>query len=467
MDKIEKIRFFNSLANEWYKFKSRNRYYNKNIENLLKTLVPKNKKVIEIGSATGDLLNALQPSKGLGIDFSQNMVEIAKKKYKNLSFQPMDAENLKIKGKFDYVIASDLVGSLYDVEKSFREWHRVCHQHTKLVITYYNFLWAPLLVLAEKLHLKMPEIPHNWLSANDIHQLLYLADFEVIKSDSFLLFPKYVPLFSSFLNKYIARLPLVKRLCLVNYIVAKPITKERKEYSVSVIIPARNERGNIAPLVERTPKLGRHTEIIFIGGHSQDDTDEEIKRVIKRHPGKNIKFFLQDGIGKADAVRKGFDHAGGDILMILDADLSVAPEDLVKFYNAMVSGKGEFINGSRLVYPLEKQSMRFLNMLGNKFFSLMFSWILDTHIKDTLCGTKVIFAQDYQDIKANRHYFGNFDPFGDFDLLFGAAKLNLKIAELPVRYYARVYGETNISRWSHGWLLIKMTLFAMRKIKFF
>lgn len=465
--KIEIKNHFNTLPQSRDYWRRKNRYYHQNLIRLFNFLIPPHKKILEIGCSTGELLVHIKSDESVGIDINPKMIEAARKKYPGVRFYEMDAEKLELNEKFDYIIASDLVGSLHDIENAFGFWQAVCHSQTKIIITYYNFLWEPLIILAEKLRLKMPEVLHTWLSVNDIQQLLNLADFEVIKSGNFLLFPKYIPLLSEFLNKYVARLPLIRRLCLVNYVVAKPIADKVGEHSISVIVPARNEIGNIVALVKRMPRLGEHTEIIFVGGHSKDDTDEEIKRVTKEYPEKDIKFFLQDGIGKADAVRKGFDNASGEILVILDADLSVAPEDLIKFYNAIATGKGEFINGSRLVYPLEKQSMRFLNMLGNKFFSLMFSWLLDARIKDTLCGTKALFAKDYQDIKANRHYFGNFDPFGDFDLLFGASKLNLKIAELPVRYHARTYGQTNIARWRHGWLLLKMTLFAMRKIKFF
>jgi glycosyltransferase involved in cell wall biosynthesis len=172
-----------------------------------------------------------------------------------------------------------------------------------------------------------------------------------------------------------------------------------------------------------------------------------------------------DGIGKGDAVRKGFAAATGDVLMILDADLTVPPEDLPKFFEALTSGKGEFINGTRLVYPMERQAMRTLNHLGNKFFSLAFTWLLEQRFRDTLCGTKVLFRRDYERIAANRHYFGDFDPFGDFDLIFGASRLNLRIVEVPVRYRERTYGVTNISRFRHGWLLLRMCLVAFRKLK--
>jgi glycosyltransferase involved in cell wall biosynthesis len=213
------------------------------------------------------------------------------------------------------------------------------------------------------------------------------------------------------------------------------------------------------------PDFGNHQEIIFVDGHSSDGTPEEVERVMRAYPTKDIKLMVQDGHGKGDAVRKGFRVAKGDILMILDADLTVPPEDLPKFYRALADDQGEFINGCRLIYPMEKEAMRSLNLLGNKLFSIMFTWILNQRFKDTLCGTKVLFRKDYEKIQAGRDYFGEFDPFGDFDLIFGAVKQNLKVVEIPIRYRDRTYGSTNISRFKHGWLLLRMTLFAYKKIK--
>ncbi len=312
----------------------------------------------------------------------------------------------------------------------------------------------------------MPSPIENWLSFEDLNNLLQLSGFAVVRRGEELLLPVYIPLISNLVNRFIARLPLIRRLCLVQYIIAKPVQRAVAERTVSVIIPARNEKGNIENAVRRMPQLGKHTEIIFVEGGSVDGTRDEIERVIRQYPEKDIACTAQDGIGKGDAVRKGFGIAQGEALMILDADLTVAPEELPKFYAAISSGRGEFINGSRLVYPMEYQAMRILNLAGNKFFGAMFSWVLGQRIKDTLCGTKVLLKKDYEQIVENRGYFGDFDPFGDFDLLFGAAKLGLRIVDLPIHYRARTYGDTNIRRWKHGWLLLKMTLFAMVKIKF-
>jgi len=399
------------------------------------------------------------------------MIKLAQTLHPELEFQVGDAHQLNVTKNFDYVIMSNLVSYLDDIQVAFNELNSVCHERTRIIITYHNYLWEPFLKLAEKVGQRAPQpINLNWLSASDIENLLNLSGFEIVKKGSRFLIPKYIPFLSSIFNRYIDKLPFFKNFCLTSYIVAKPNIQNsdwENQYSVSVIIPARNEKGNIEYAVKRVPKLGKKTEIIFVEGNSNDATWEEIQRVYSKYKKDYIiKIMQQDGNGKGDAVKKGFDAAMGDILMILDADLTVMPEDLSKFYAVIASGKGEFINGSRLVYQIEKQAMRFLNILGNKFFSLLFTWLLDQRFKDTLCGTKVLFKKDYEKIKKGRSYFGDFDPFGDFDLIFGASKLNLKIVELPIRYEERRYGETNISRFRHGFLLLKMCIFAARKVKF-
>ena len=461
---------FDEIAPKRRAWKKRNYYYHESIEAFFRFLVPENRKVLELGSGTGELLVALKPSYGVGIDISAGMTALAKDAFPNINFRQGNAEDpltWDIKGTFDYIIMSDLVGHLEDIQKTLENLKDFCSTHTRIIVSYYNFLWEPVLKLAEFFNLKTPTNAGNWLSPEDIENLLLLSGFGTIKEERRLIFPKKVPFLHKIID-FIGSLPLINRLCLINYIVARPFEeKSVPEKSVSVVIPCKNEKGNIENAVKRLPNLGSHTEIIFIDGHSTDGTPAEIRRVMDLFPDKDIKFLIQEGSGKGDAVRTAFEQAQADILMILDADLTVPPEEHPKFYNALASGKGEFINGSRLVYPMEDEAMRFLNILGNKFFSLAFSWLLSQRIKDTLCGTKVLSRENYMAIAANRHYFGDFDPFGDFDLLFGASKLNLRIVEIPIRYRARQYGETQISRFKHGLLLMKMCFFAVRKLKVF
>ncbi len=465
--------YFNSIADRRPVWKKRNRFYHRSLEKYFSFIIPPGSRVLEVGCGTGDLLAAVKPAFGVGVDFSESMIGIAASRYPDLIFRHYDIEDPAMidkldetDQKFDYVILSDLLHVLWDVQKSLNNIRRFCHPSTRVIISNYNFLWEPILKLGEHIGVKQKSPNSNWLSNNDVINLLEINGFRVITNSQKLLIPKYVPLLNFIFNKILVNLPLIRHLGLVSILTACIENNERKEFSVSVIIPARNEKGNIPGSVARTPEFGLSQEFIFVEGHSSDGTYDEIVKVSSIVQNKNIRFLKQKGKGKGDAVREGFEQATGDVLMILDADLTTPPEDLPKFYDAIANGKGEFVNGCRLVYPMEKDAMRFLNLLGNKFFSLFFSYLLGQRLKDTLCGTKVLFKKDYEKIKANRSYFGNFDPFGDFDLLFGAAKLNLKIVEVIVRYKERQYGSTQISRFKHGLLLLRMSLFAAVKLKF-
>jgi SAM-dependent methyltransferase len=458
--------YFNQLAADREKWKKRNRFYHKILEKHFSFIIPEGSTVLELGCGTGDLLNSVKPSVGVGIDFSENMIGLAQIKHPHLRFICANAANFSLDLKFDYVIISDLLSSLWDIQSVFKNLKNLVNRQTKIIISTYNYIWEPVLHLGEFTGLKARQPLQSWLTVRDIQNLLELEDFEIIKVDRKLLLPRYIPVLNVVFNGFLANLPGINRMNLVTFISARPSERTTDEFSVSIVIPARNEKGNIENAIKRTPVFGAHQEFIFIEGNSGDGTYDEMIRVQKANPDKDIKVTKQSGKGKGNAVREAFEMAKGDILMILDADLTTPPEDMFKFYDALAKNHGEFINGCRLVYPMEKEAMRFLNYFGNKFFSWFFSYLLGQKLKDTLCGTKVLFKKDYELIKANRKYFGEFDPFGDFDLLFGAAKLNLKIVEVIVRYCDREYGSTQISRFKHGWLLIKMSLFAARKIKF-
>jgi len=341
---------------------------------------------------------------------------------------------------------------------------------TRIICNFYSNVWVKPLQFAQNLGAAQPLLPQNWLTRQDLENLLYLTDFEVIRSWAEILCPLPVPVLKELANYFLVKFWPFSAMALTNFIVARPGPRDPgspKQPSVSVIVPVRNEAGHIARIFERMQEgQGREAELIFVEGHSRDNSFAVISRYISEYPGLKCKLLKQEGMGKGDAVRLGFANAGGDILIILDADLTVAPEDLWRFCDCLRDGKAEFVNGVRLVYPRQQKAMRFLNLLANKFFSLIFSWLIGQHIKDTLCGTKALWRRDYLKISENRGYFGEFDPFGDYDLIFGAAYLNLKITDMPVRYHERQYGRTNIRRWHHGWLLLRMVLFAARKIKF-
>jgi SAM-dependent methyltransferase len=442
-------------------------YYLKRLQEIYRFIVPEGSRVLEIGCGYGDLLASLKPGFGVGIDFSSETIKRASLRHPGLHFIRADAHALPFKTDFDFIILSDVVNDLWDVQAVLQEIFQIATGKTRLVMNTYSRLWEFPLWLGKKLNLAKPALFQNWLNVEDIAGLLRVSDFEMVRNWDEMLWPISTPLLSPLLNHYAAKMWPAQIFDLTHIIIARPVkVAYGSEWIVSVVIPARNEAGNIENIFRRVPDMGKMTELVFVEGHSSDGTYEAIEKAIGIHPERICKLMKQTGSGKGDAVRMGFDHASGDVLMILDADLTVPPEDLPRFYDLLSMGKGEFVNGVRLIYPMEKEAMKFFNLIGNKFFSLAFSWLLGQPIKDTLCGTKVLWKADYEKIKANRSYFGDFDPFGDFDLLFGAAKLSLKIMEIPIRYREREYGSTNISRWRHGWLLMKMVAFATRRMKF-
>jgi glycosyltransferase involved in cell wall biosynthesis/SAM-dependent methyltransferase len=479
---------FDALAPERDRWRARSAGYHRAIAALCRRYVAPGARVLELGCGTGDLLAALAPDPegSLGIDLSAAMVARARERHPELRFESADAEALALPGRtFDAIVATDLVGHLEDIYATLRGLRALCHPRTRLVVTYHNFLWEGVLSAAEAVGLKMPQPDQNWLGMQDLENLLRLSGFTVAARGRELLVPMRIPIVSGVFNAVAPRTPVLKHVCLVQYAVAeieppRPVPGERP--SVTVVIPCRNEAGNVDAAVERLPEMGSGTEILFVDGHSTDGTVEKIEQAIARYRGRrDIRLLHQtprgeDGasvedpdrmlrLGKGDAVRKGFAAAKGDVVMILDADLTVAPEDLPRFVEVLAEGRARFVNGSRLVYPMERESMRFLNLCGNKAFSLAFTWLLGQPIKDTLCGTKALFRSDYERLAAGRAYFGDFDPFGDFDLLFGAARLRLPIVDMPVRYARRTAGVSKVRLVSHGLLLVRMSWIAFRKFK--
>jgi SAM-dependent methyltransferase len=452
------------------------RYFYGYLTKVLRSRIPPGQRILDIGCGSGHLLAALQPAAGVGIDLSARAVAAARERYggDSLRFFEGDATRPSVLaqagGPFDVILMVNVVTHLDDVQAAFESLLPLCHRRTRIFIYSYSRLWQPVLRLAELLRLKYRQPPEAWLPPEEVRTMLSLADLEVVRRDSLVVFPAHVPLVADLLNRYVGRLPLLAGLSLMYGLIARPAPARfaipARPPSTSVVIPCRNEAGHIKSLVERLPDLGPGSEYLFVEGNSKDDTEQAIRDAIAANPGRPLRLLKQTGHGKGDAVRLGFDQAKGEVLLILDSDMGVSPEDVPKFVQALARGKGDMINGSRMVYPIEGRAMRFLNLVANKVFAVLFSWILEQQVRDTLCGTKALYRDDYLRIAANRAYFGDFDPFGDFDLLFGAARLNFKIVDVAVRYHERQYGETNISRFRHGWLLARMSLFAARKLKF-
>jgi len=451
----------------------RNRYYYKLLSRLLRFLVEPQKKVLSVRCGTGNLLTAVRQSDGKGIDICAEMAESAKQLNPTLDFAVAFPDKDEFQHvfsrdeKFDYILFSD-IGDTVDVLQALRNLRPLCWRHTRLLVITYNHLWEPLVTFAEWIGMKVPRTEQNWLSTADIQNLMKLAGFEVLETHRIVFLPKYVPLLSSFLNHFCARLPILSRLCMTQVVVARMLFPPvpRENFSVSVIIPCKDERGNVEDAIRRIPRLGGQTEIIFCDDQSTDGTPEEVMRVHARYPQQHIRLEHGPGVCKSKNVWTGFNAATGDILMILDADLTTMPEELAYFMDVIASGQAEFVNGSRLVYPVPKGAMNGANMLGNKFFSIAFTYLLGQRVKDTLCGTKVLWRSDWERIKPMLGRWGTEDRWGDYELLFGAAKLNLKILDLPVHYQERIYGSTKMTRvFRNGLVMLRMCWHGFLKLK--
>jgi glycosyltransferase involved in cell wall biosynthesis/SAM-dependent methyltransferase len=485
LDKTEISRHFDQLAPQRAEWFNHNYLYHKQIIDCCAIFLNPESRVLELGCSVGNLIAALKPAYAVGVDISGKSIRYAAERYPQYRWICADVEDLpeelRDEDPFDIIIIEDLAAYLADVQGFLQNIRHLMGPKTRLIISTWNWMWEPILRAGEFLRLKTPDIQvrQNWISSKSLVNFLELANYDVLEVRPGLLFPYHIPFISENIN-LLSHSQLLSRITLLTTIVARPIFDREiiPDYSVSVIIPTRNEIGNIRALVERTPEMGKHTELIFVDGNSTDGTVDEIQRLIKEHPERDIRFIpqvpdfdpetppnLMLKLGKGDAVRKGFATAKGDILMILDSDISVLPEDLRRFYDALVSGKAQFANGTRFIYEQEPGAMKPMNRLGNIFFSLVFSWLLNQDITDTLCGTKVLFKKDYEAIAKNRSYFGDFDPFGDFDLLFGAAWLEHKIKEIPIRYQARTYGESKVRINTHGPLLAWMSLIGLWQLK--
>ena len=347
------------------------------------------------------------------------------------------------------IILDNVIGDIPDLQTYFEDLKKNIDKNTKILISYHNSFWEPVLNLASSLGLRKQITNQNWLDRKDLENILNLSGFEVISHRR------------RFLG--ITEITVAHPRSIINQSL-----RNNRQYSVSIIVPARNEEGNIKKIIPSIPKFGKWQEIIFIEGGSSDNTWGEIGKQVKKYA-KNkfikVQSHKQKGKGKADAVKLGLEKAKGEVIMIYDADRTVPATDLPKFYNVLASSLGDFANGSRLVYPMENQAMQTLNKIGNQFFSLVFTWILGQHFKDTLCGTKVFWKKDFLKMKKDYLKYLKIDPFGDFALIFAAVKHNLKVVEIPIRYKEREYGETNIKRFYHGLLLFKLAWIGLKEFK--
>ncbi|MEE2754618.1 MAG: glycosyltransferase [Candidatus Latescibacterota bacterium] len=442
-------------------------YYGE-IRRVLDFSVEKGRRVLSIRCDAGQYLEWTAASEGTGVDLADEIVEVARREQPGHDYTVAAPENYHPDKSVDYVVMVNAVNELFDTVTAFENLKAACEPSTRLVIIWCNYLWAPLFQLAERVGLKRQRPPQDWTPPQHLRHMLNLAGFEEVRFSRSLLLPIKIPILSWVLNRWVAKLPVFEKLCLVQTMVARPgsVSPKGDLPTVSVIIPCRNEKGHVEQAVVRTPEMGQWTELIFCDDQSTDGTGDEVRRVQAKYPERRIRLVEGPGINKAHNVWTGFDKAEGDVLMILDGDLAVCPEELPLFYKAIIYGRGEFINGTRLVYARRDESMRFANVFGNKMFSLVFSHILRQDITDTLCGTKVLWRRDYERLKAFRGTWGTDDRWGDYELIFGAARLGLKYLEVPVHYMERQYGVTKMTnRLYNAAIMFRMCVAAFRRLR--
>jgi ubiquinone/menaquinone biosynthesis C-methylase UbiE len=451
--------FFDSLADNWELYRERNAYFHSTQRALFRTYVPPGMAVLELGCATGDLLAAVRPGRGVGVDLAPRMVEKARRKYPDMDFVAADAAYFDTPERFDCILINNLLEYIVDIQSLLRNCHRLLKPRGRLLISTMNPMWSPLLRLGERRRLCTPDTRRNFVTAQDASNLATLSGFEVVKLTRRTLFPKKVPLLTSLVNLLAAQTPVLRRLCLTEFLVARPVAASTGEHSVSVIVPCYNEAGNIEECVRRVPAISGRTEVIVVDDGSRDGTAARVKPEL--NPAVDVRCLsYQPNRGKLHAVRTGFDAARGDILMILDADMTVPPEDLIYFYDPLRQGLADFVNGTRLIYPMASGSMKLQNFIGNKLFGVLVSWLTGIHLSDTLCGTKAFFREDY-------HYFQlGYDPWGDFDYLFGAAQRTCKVLEVPIHYQERRAGQSKMKAIRHTWALLKACWAGFWRVKY-
>lgn len=456
--------YFDAFVEEIDAWAPRGDGYHGLVESIYRAIIPPGARVLEIGCGRGDLLASLEPSRGVGVDVSGGMIDAARSRHPELEFVHAAGESIALGETFDYVVLADLAPYVHDLQALITAVAAHCEPHTRVIANAFSNVWRGPLSLMRRLRLRPSRPVKNWVAPRDLANLFELGGLELVGQRNEILLPLRAGRIARWINGIVARLPLVRSFTLAYWLIARPAARPRPDCGVSVVVPCRNEAGMIDEIVRRVPEMGTGTEIVFVESGSADGTAEQIEAAIEANPERDMRLLVITEPGKARAVHAGFEAARHDILMVLDADLTVVPEDLPKFYDALVSGRGEMINGSRLVYGMDPEAMRFLNLLGNKAFAALMSAVLGHYVKDTLCGTKAFYRDDYRRLMARRSEVDGEDPYGDFDFLLGAALGQMKILNLPVRYAARTYGDSKIDRFRGGRQLARLAAAGFKRI---
>ena len=453
--------YFEHVAPDWEHWQKRNSFYHATISNLIAGMIPPSSRVLELGCGLGDLLASLNPSSGIGLNVAQGLTDRASQKHPRLEFHTSDVDSAGLPRSFEpqYIVMTNMLDYVHDIWDVMGSLKPAVHEHTLLIITTNNPLWAPLLRLASNLKLRFPESPRNFITNRDICSVLHLQGFDIVEEGLTLPVPKRIPVLGDLINAIVPEVPVLRFVSSLQYIAARPRIP-RPPLSCSVVIPCHNEADNIQECLRRVPNIGTRTEIVVVDDGSTDDTCQRVKEVMAADSRVRL-IVLEKNQGKASAVRAGFEAAEGDVLMILDADMAVTPEELPKFLTPLQDGTADLVNGTRLIYPMHGKAMKVANFLGNKGFCFLASKVIRQRVSDTLCGTKAFLKRDFvrMPISGTEHW-------GDFDLLFGAARLKLRILEIPVHYTERRAGKSKMRAMIEGWSFLWSCLTGWRSLRF-
>ena len=453
---------FDTYADHFDVLQKRNGFYHSEQKKFISSIIRPESSVLEIGCSTGNLLEVIDAQRVVGIEISPRMAELARHKCDTDKVEIIETslENFETNEKFDYIILNHLLEYAYDVQGSLEKIRDFCHDDSRVIVICHNPLWEHILRGTAFLGLRMPDLNRNFKTVMDLRNFFELAGFDPYETGYRLALPKRIPLFTTFFNKVLAKIPGLAVGSFSEYVIAKPKSvhsSSKPRYSCSVIIPCFNEEGNVTLAVERTPDMGTFTEILVVDDGSSDGTKAEAEKIAAKDPRVRVISYTPNS-GKGYAVKVGFDAAKGDVLMILDADMTVRPEDMPRFFDPIDQGLADFVNGTRMIYPMENKAMGALNFIGNKGFGIILSLIMGRRATDTLCGTKAF----------RKKHYDTFDmtdkSWGDFDLLLGATKQRLKVVEMPIRYMARVEGDSKMKAFQHGWRLLMVCVQAFRAV---
>ena len=449
---------FEGLAASYPKLKKRNRYYNRFLVRWCQSLLAPGKRILDVGCGRGDVLAELKPASGVGIDLSEAMVKEAAAEYPHLSFQRTALEDFDGDASFDAALLINTAEYTFDMGAVIARCHRALRDNGRLLLTTANPLWSPVFQFASRLGLRIPECERLFLTNEDLVNLLHLHGFDVVYKRMSLLVPKQIPFLSDFINNTWSRIPILRLLSSTQFIAARKVPEARRDYSVSIVVPCYNERGNIERCIREVRRIGARTELLFVDDGSKDDTAGAVDPALNRDIEVRVIRYTPNR-GKGHAVKTGFNAATGDIVMILDADLTTMPEELAPVYEAFAAGHAEFVNCTRFIYPMEGRAMKWANYVGNKLFNILVSLVMESRVSDTLCGTKAMFRGNYISMEMGR------DPWGDYDFLFGAAQQRLVIRELPVHYRQRLAGFSKMNSIKHTLNLLRMCWHGFFQVK--